>query len=130
MRAEDAQTATAPRATPARDAAIAALEQYRGARGAGGRVEAWHDLPAAAVVDVVLASAAGPETDPVLFEVTDRGFRRYEPIPTAYGHVVSVYESSAASEPCVWLEIDANSAHQLLHRAKAGLRQALKGGAA
>ena len=40
------------------------------------------------------------------------------------------YADASAADIGQALEIDANSAHQLLHRAKAGLRQALKGGAA
>jgi len=37
------------------------------------------------------------------FTTTDRGFRWYDDIHTDYGHVVRVYESSAAREPCLWL---------------------------
>jgi hypothetical protein len=40
------------------------------------------------------------------FETTDRGFRHYAPIPTDYGHVVRVYESSAAKGPCLWLAVE------------------------
>ena len=40
------------------------------------------------------------------------------------------YADASAADIGQALEIDANSAHQLLHRAKAGLRQALKGGGA
>ncbi len=47
-----------------------------------------------------------PTPEPAV-TVTDRGFKHYEPISTTYGHVVKVYESSAASAPHVWLEIDA-----------------------
>jgi hypothetical protein len=39
------------------------------------------------------------------YEVTDRGFRHYKPIETGYGHQVSVYESSSAAEPAIWLNI-------------------------
>lgn len=38
------------------------------------------------------------------------------------------YADASAADIGQALEIDANSAHQLLHRAKGGLRQALKGG--
>lgn len=35
-----------------------------------------------------------------------RGFHRYgEPVETSYGHKVSVYESSAANGPHVWLNV-------------------------
>lgn len=39
------------------------------------------------------------------------------------------YADASAADIAQALEIDANSAHQLLHRARAGLRQALKGAA-
>ena len=38
-------------------------------------------------------------------EVTQRGFHRYgKPITTSYGHIISVYESSAAGS-YVWLNV-------------------------
>lgn len=38
---------------------------------------------------------------------SQRGFERYgQPVDTAYGHKVSVYESSAASAPHVWLSVE------------------------
>ena len=45
--------------------------------------------------------------DPTAFEMTDRGFKHFTPIATDYGHVVRVYESSAAESPHLWLAIDA-----------------------
>ncbi len=44
------------------------------------------------------------------YEVTERGFKHYEPIGTAYGHIIRVYESSSADEPKLWLGIDATGA--------------------
>lgn len=40
------------------------------------------------------------------YEVTERGFKRYKPVATDYGHEIFVYESSAASGPRVWLSIE------------------------
>lgn len=40
------------------------------------------------------------------FETTDRGFKHYTPVVTGYGHAVRIYESSAASEPHVWMAIN------------------------
>ncbi|MFJ3793832.1 hypothetical protein [Kitasatospora sp. NPDC090091] len=42
----------------------------------------------------------------------DRGFYTYggRPIPTDYGHTITVRESSAASGPHVWLAIDGQNA--------------------
>lgn len=36
-------------------------------------------------------------------EMNERGFEQYGDIETAYGHVIRVYESSAASGPHVWV---------------------------
>ncbi len=46
-----------------------------------------------------------PTPEPAV-TVTDRGFKHFHPIPTTYGHVVRVYESSAANRPHVWLNIE------------------------
>jgi len=43
---------------------------------------------------------------PVHHVDSERGFRHYDAIETRYGHVVSVYESSAASEPCLWVRVE------------------------
>lgn len=43
------------------------------------------------------------------FTTTDRGFKHYDPIDTSYGHKLRVYESSRATEPCLWLGIDADA---------------------
>lgn len=40
------------------------------------------------------------------FKTTDRGFKHYEPIKTDYGHEIRVYESSAATRPCIWLSVE------------------------
>jgi hypothetical protein len=40
------------------------------------------------------------------FELSDRGFKHYDPVITQYGHEVRVYESSVATEPCIWLAIN------------------------
>jgi hypothetical protein len=37
------------------------------------------------------------------FTTSDRGFKQFEPVETQYGHVVRVYESSAAMQPCLWI---------------------------
>lgn len=37
------------------------------------------------------------------FIITDRGFKHLKPIPGAYGGEVTVYESSAAMHPHIWL---------------------------
>lgn len=40
------------------------------------------------------------------FETTNRGFKRFPPLETRYGHEIQVYESSAAMEPCLWLKVE------------------------
>jgi hypothetical protein len=40
------------------------------------------------------------------FERTERGFKDWAPIETAYGHVLRVQESSVAFEPHLWLWVD------------------------
>lgn len=40
------------------------------------------------------------------YEVSDRGFVHWTPVPDTYGHEIKVYESSAADGPCMWLSID------------------------
>ena len=42
-------------------------------------------------------------SDKPAYEVTERGFIHWSPVPTTYGHEVSVYESSAAEQACMWL---------------------------
>lgn len=37
---------------------------------------------------------------------SERGFAQYEPTETSYGAFVSVYESSSAMEPKLWLKIE------------------------
>jgi hypothetical protein len=56
----------------------------------------------------------------------DRGFLAYAggSIPTDYGHEISVYESSAASGPHVWLSVG-DSPHVDGHTAHLSLRQAI-----
>ena len=44
-------------------------------------------------------------SDKPAYEVTERGFIHWSPVPTTYGHEVSVYESSAAEEACMWLAL-------------------------
>ncbi len=38
--------------------------------------------------------------------VTGRGFQRHAPVPSEYGGHVEVYESSAASGPHIWLNVE------------------------
>ena len=42
----------------------------------------------------------------VRYTTSERGFRQYEPIQTSYGHEISVYESSAADAPHIWVKIE------------------------
>lgn len=42
---------------------------------------------------------------------SERGFDRYPAIPGAYGGEVSIYESSAASAPHVWLKVTESPLH-------------------
>jgi hypothetical protein len=45
-------------------------------------------------------------TEPHLIPVvTDRGFTHMPSVQGTYGELVRVYESSAASQPCIWLRI-------------------------
>jgi hypothetical protein len=57
----------------------------------------------------------------------DRGFLAYAggQIATDYGHEISVYESSAAKGPCVWLAVG-DSALAPGHSAHLALVQAMK----
>lgn len=41
-----------------------------------------------------------------------RGFARLRPFRTAYGHVLRVYESSAASAPHLWLAVDGDASQR------------------
>lgn len=52
------------------------------------------------------------------YEVTDRGFKHYEPIAGDRGETIRVYESSAAREPCIWLEVEDGPAHLTLEQAE------------
>jgi hypothetical protein len=42
------------------------------------------------------------------YETSDRGFRYYEPVEATYGEKVSVYESSTAMSPHIWIAIEAD----------------------
>jgi hypothetical protein len=53
------------------------------------------------------------------WEVTDRGFRHYTPVELDRGSVAAVYESSAASEPHLWLDLDGTTAHMTVEQAEA-----------
>ena len=44
------------------------------------------------------------------FDISHRGFKHYDPVPTDYGHEVRVYESSAAMSPHIWLAIELKEA--------------------
>jgi len=46
-------------------------------------------------------------SDEIQHETSDRGFKHYPLIRTSYGHLLRVYESSAAFEPHLWLAVDA-----------------------
>lgn len=50
-----------------------------------------------------VAEIASDPRAKVKHELSNRGFKHYEPIETDYGHVVRVYESSSAMEPHIWL---------------------------
>ena len=43
--------------------------------------------------------------DAANYEISERGFVHWTPVPTTYGHEVKVYESSAAEQACMWLAI-------------------------
>jgi hypothetical protein len=50
------------------------------------------------------------------YEVSDRGFVHWTPVPTTYGHEVKVYESSAATDPpCMWLAVENDDEDQCAH---------------
>jgi hypothetical protein len=42
-------------------------------------------------------------SDALTPEYSERGFKHFPPIPSAYGGDIRVYESSAASAPHVWI---------------------------
>jgi hypothetical protein len=42
---------------------------------------------------------------------TDRGFKHLPPIAGSYGGQVRVYESSAATHPYIWLNVDEATLH-------------------
>lgn len=55
------------------------------------------------------------------YKLSDRGFKQYEPVRTAYGHDVTVYESSAASSPHLWLRIEeSDESHRMGMHEEAG----------
>jgi hypothetical protein len=41
----------------------------------------------------------------IQYTESDRGFKCYTPIKDTYGGQVGVYESSAATQPCIWVSI-------------------------
>jgi len=52
---------------------------------------------------------------------SNRGFQGFEPIPsspTGYSGSVRVYESSAASDPYIWLAVDESRVHLTLADAR------------
>lgn len=55
--------------------------------------------------------------------VTDRGFTHMEPVTTATNETVRVYESSSATQPRIWLEINGEAAHLSLKQASQIERQ-------
>ena len=64
------------------------------------------------------------------FTTSDRGFKQFEPVETQYAHVVRVYESSAAMQPCLWLAIDLdepkNGLEAVSAHAHCSMEQAIK----
>lgn len=46
-----------------------------------------------------------PTTAAGQVHVSDRGFQNMEPVPSAYGGVVRIYESSAAMHPHIWVAV-------------------------
>lgn len=64
----------------------------------------------------------------VRWTMTDRGFKHYAPVETVAGTVL-VYESSAATEPKLWLSIDAGSHEHLTLAQAAEMRDSLDEGA-
>lgn len=45
-----------------------------------------------------------PEPNPYTY-YTPRGFLMFDDFATDYGHTLEIQESSAATQPCVWLRI-------------------------
>lgn len=45
------------------------------------------------------------------YTVSDRGFIHWAPVATTYGHEVTVYESSAAEQACMWLSLGKGQTH-------------------
>lgn len=41
-------------------------------------------------------------------QTSDRGFKHFDAVPSTYGGGVTVYESSAASSPHIWLRAEEN----------------------
>lgn len=50
--------------------------------------------------------ADSAESVPPVPEVSNRGFKHHEPVPSEYGGNVRVYESSAASAPHIWVNVE------------------------
>jgi hypothetical protein len=57
---------------------------------------------------------------------SDRGFSRLPEIPGAYGGMVRVYESSAASAPHLWLQVDIPAGVTHAEREKATIHLAVE----
>jgi hypothetical protein len=53
------------------------------------------------------------------WEASDRGLRYYTPVELDRGSLVSVYESSAAASPHLWLNLDGQTAHMTVEQAEA-----------
>jgi hypothetical protein len=60
-------------------------------------------------VPVIRIEGDGPQGDPEDegLEFSPRGFAMYGRVPTTYGEIVSVYESSSAEGPHIWMSFDA-----------------------
>lgn len=55
-------------------------------------------------------------TSDVRWTTTDRGFKHYAPVDVG-DHIITVYESSRAFEPHLWIDTDGNTEHVPLAQA-------------
>lgn len=58
-----------------------------------------------------------PSQTDVRWTKTDRGFKHYAPVETERG-TVTVYESSAAETPCLWIDVAGDLKHVTLDTAR------------
>lgn len=67
------------------------------------------------VADVEVGAAPNTDSDHLGYQVSTRGFKHYAAIPADGSQTVRIYESSAESEPYLWMAVGGTKAHSYAH---------------